>query len=193
MAEKSHFNLTNFISEIKSRGLSRPNRFEVSIARQNSDDKLVSLFCEISNLPGVAINSKGLRIYGPAYQRPVSIEFGGETINMTFYVDSNFNVKKYFDDWLFHVVNPNSFNVQYENDFVSDIVLKQLNEKNEVMYEVTLKDAFPRSITPMDLNMSSDNQVHKLNVTFSYRKWITNGSRILGDELKGPLDILRTD
>jgi hypothetical protein len=186
----STFKLADFISEVKSRGLSKPNRFEVEFARMNSDSKLVSLFCEISNLPGISINTKGLRIYGPAYQRPVSAEFGGEAINMTFYVDSDFHVKKYFDDWIFKVVNPNSFNVQYEDNYKSDITIRQLNEKNQITYQVKLIDAFPRAINMMDLNMASDNQVHKLNVTFSYRKWVTRDSEAKEPQLEGPLAIL---
>lgn len=189
---KSAFNLSNFISEIRGRGLSKPNKFEIFILRGNTNSKLVSLFCEISNLPGININTKGLRIYGPAYQKPVSTEFGGEAITMTFYVDANFDVKKYFDDWVFTVVNPNSFNVQYENYYTSDILIKQLNEKNEIIYDVTLIDAFPRAVNMMDLNMGADNQAHKLNVTFSYRKWVTTGSDNFVPKIKDPVKAIGT-
>jgi hypothetical protein len=200
MAEKkSGFSLSNFTEEVKSRNLARPNRFEVLFTAPASitsrigggEDagraRLVSLFCEISNLPGIAVTTKGQRIYGPAYQRPISLEYGGEAISMTFYVDKNFTVKSFFDRWIFSIVNPNNFNVSYDdtvtgtgfNKYTTDITINQLDEKDNITYSVKLIDAFPKVMNMMDLNMSSTNQVHKLNVTLGYRKWTTTYSESL--------------
>ena len=194
MAEtKSGFRLANFTQEVKTRNLARPNRFEVIFVApetinlsSKSITGLVSLFCEISNLPGLAITTKGQRIYGPAYQRPVSLEYGGEAINMTFYVDRDFKVKSFFDKWMFSIVNPNNYNVAYDDSierggtkYTTDITINQLDENGNIKYSVKLKEAFPKVMTMMDLNMSSTNQVHKLNVTFGYRKWVTDYSESL--------------
>lgn len=198
MAEtKSVFSLSNFTQEVKSRNLARPNRFEVIFAAPASitdggleKARLVSLFCEISNLPGIAVTTKGQRIYGPAYQRPISLEYGGEAISMTFYVDKDFTVKSFFDNWIFSIVNPNNFNVSYDENsgnagfkkYTTDITINQLDEQNKITYSVKLIEAFPKVINMMDLNMSSTNQVHKLNVTFGYRKWTTPYSESLGSK-----------
>jgi hypothetical protein len=72
---------------------------------------------------------------------------------------------------MFKVVNPNSFNVSYQKDYISQIKISQLNEKNAESYSVYLEDAFPRAINLLDLNMGATNQVHKLNITFAYRRW----------------------
>lgn len=187
---KANFKLSEFLSTIKNTELSRTNRFEVMFVTPSSiksaDNKLVSLFCEISNLPGLAITTKGQRIYGPAYQRPVSLEYGGEAINMTFYVDRDFKVKSFFDKWMFSIVNPNNYNVAYDDSIIpggtkytTDITINQLDQNNNIKYSVKLVEAFPKVITMMDLNMASTNQVHKLNVTFGYRKWVTDYSNSL--------------
>jgi hypothetical protein len=200
MAEtKSGFSLANFTEEVKTRTLARPNRFEVLFTAPTSITsrigggfdfqraKLVSLFCEISNLPGIAITTKGHRIYGPAYQRPISLEYGGEAISMTFYVDKDFAVKSFFDRWIFSIVNPKNYNVSYDGSdsqngstkYTTDITINQLDETNTVTYSIKLIDAFPKVMNMMDLNMGSTNQVHKLNVTFGYRKWTTEYSETL--------------
>jgi len=202
LGTKSNFDLAGFISEVKNRNLARPNRFEVIItppsslsASDTARAKLTSLFCEISNLPGIAITTKSQRIYGPAYQRPISLEYGGESIAMTFYMDSAFEIKTFFDRWIFSIVNPNNYNVSYDDSpdiknpkkYTTDITINQLNEKNLVVYSIKLIDAFPKVMNMMDLNMASTNQTHKLNVTFGYRKWTTEYAESLRLE---PVDVL---
>ena len=166
----AEFNLNRFTTAIKTNGISRPSRFEINIGtRPGSSD--VSLMCEISQLPGINITTKQFRIQGPAYQIPVGMEFNGEGIPMTFYVDKNLEIKKYFETWMYSIVNPNSFNVKYQKEYVSTITIYQLDEKDVRKYAVSLIDAFPKAIGQMDLNAAAANQMHRLTVMFAYRKW----------------------
>jgi hypothetical protein len=173
----STFNLNEFTRKVASGGLAVPSRFEVFInppaALNNfiSEGRTISLFCDIANLPGVSVTTKSHRIYGTPYQRPVSTEFGGEAISMTFYVDREMNTKAFFDSWIFKTVNLNSFNVSYPSDYVSTIEIRQLDQKDNETYSVILEDAFPRALSVLDLSMGAVNQVHKLTVTFAYRRW----------------------
>jgi hypothetical protein len=173
----ANFSISNFISEVNSRGLARPNRFEVFILPPSGlgafvgSGRLVSLLCESASLPAMSVSTKPFRIYGASYQRPVSSEFNGDGITLSFYIDNKMEVKSFFDAWMFKVVNPNSFNVSYQPEYVSQIKIAQLDEQNNESYSVYLEDAFPRAVNMLDLNMGSTNQVHKLNVTFAYRRW----------------------
>jgi hypothetical protein len=181
----STFNLEQFVAEVKGTGLARVNRFEIQINLPsglqssinfpqnitNENARLVSLFAEISNLPPVSLNVKPFKIYGPVYQRPTGIDYGGDGLSMTFHVDRTMNVKRFFDDWIETVVNRDTFNVSYERDYVTKIVIKQLDEKDNTTYEIELEDAFPRSLSMMELNNSAQNQTHRLNVVFAYRRW----------------------
>ena len=144
----SDFNLNNFITKITKTGVAKTNRFEVRISPPKAlqefknDGELVSLYCDISNLPGMSIITKGLRLFGPAYQRPVSSEFNGEAINMTFYLDRDMRVKAFFDAWMFRTVDPNSFNVNYAENYTATIKIFQLDENDKATYTVSLEDAF---------------------------------------------------
>jgi len=173
----SNFSISNFISEVNTRGLARPSRFEVFIlpppglGSLTTSSKFISLMCESASLPAMTVSTKPYRIYGASYQRPISSDFNGDGITLSFYVDNLMEVKSFFDAWMFKVVNPNSFNVSYQKDYISQIKISQLNEKNAETYSVYLEDAFPRAINLLDLNMGATNQVHKLNITFAYRRW----------------------
>ena len=173
----SNFSISNFISEVNNRGLARPTRFEVFIlpppelGSLTSSGRFVSLMCESASLPAMTVSTKPFRIYGASYQRPISSDFNGDGITLSFYIDNQMEVKSFFDAWMFKVVNPNSFNVSYQKEYVSQIKIAQLDEKNNESYSIYLEDAFPRAINMLDLNMGLTNQVHKLNVTFAYRRW----------------------
>ena len=174
----SNFNLSQFIGAVREDSLARVNRFEVFINAPKSltfKNKLnagaVSLYCEMASLPPVNISTKSFKIFGPTYQRPFSAEYGGEGISMTFHVDRDMQVKKFFDEWTTKVVDPDSGFVGFQEDYISTIRLRQLNERDEVTYELELEEAFPRSVNLLELNNSAQNQTHRLNVLFAYRYW----------------------
>jgi hypothetical protein len=170
--------VNDFLSAIKNNGISRPSRYEVLIGKPTGPrgnfyrfDRDVSLMCEISQLPSLIIQTKQLKIQGPAYQRPIGMDFNGDGIPMTFYVDKNLKIKTFFDDWMYSIVNPNSFNVKYQSEYVTTLRVSQLDESDNIKYTIELLDAFPRSMGQLDLNASSANQMHRLTVVFAYRKW----------------------
>jgi hypothetical protein len=99
------------------------------------------------------------------------MEFNGEGIPMTFYVDKNLEIKKYFENWMYSVINPNSFNVKYQTEYKAEIQIYQLDEQDKRKYAISLVDAFPKAIGQMDLNAGAANQMHRLTVVFAYRKW----------------------
>ena len=175
----ANFSIDQFQTEVKTRSLARPNRFEIVFpvpkgmtdSEELGDSRLISLFCESTSLPTQTIGVKQQRIYGPAYQRPFNTEFGGEGITMTFLVDGDMDVKGFFDAWLSIIVDPFQYFVYYPDNYTVPIIIKQLDEDDNPIYSVTLEDAFPRSMALMELSNTAQNSVHKLNVTFAYRRW----------------------
>lgn len=173
------FSLDKFRSQVLGgSGLARNNRFEVEIGVPNgmrsgsrNYGDLVSLYVEQANIPGLNISAKPFKIFGPTYQRPMTSEYGGEGLSMTFHVDRNMKVRNFFEDWMHTIVDPETFTVGYQEDYISTIRIRQLDEANNVTYEMELTEAFPRNMNLMDLNNSSSNQTHRLNILFAYRYW----------------------
>jgi hypothetical protein len=112
-------------------------------------------------------------------------EYGGEGVSLTFHVDRDMNVKKFFDEWTAVVVDPDTGLVNYQENYISTINLRQLNEQENVTYELELFEAFPRSVNLLELNNSAQNQTHRLNVLFAYRYWKDKGR----DFQTTPMDI----
>lgn len=173
----ANFTIRDFQTRVRTDGLARPNRFEVQIGvprallQLTREAPLISLFCESANLPVQNINVRQQRIYGPVYQRPVGTDYGGEGITLTFIVDNNMFVRGFFDAWLKAIVHPEEFYVHYKDNYVVPIRISQLNEQEAATYIVILEDAFPRSVSLMEVNNTTQNQVHKLTVNFAYRRW----------------------
>lgn len=193
----SNFNLSNFQAEVLGKGLARVNRFEVIIPRpkllnQRSPQKgfngaiiggervatstiapqRISLLCEQAAFPLFNINVKPYRIYGTPYQRPVTSDYGGDGLPMTFHVDREMTVKRFFEDWARFIINRDTFNVAYQEQYIVDIEIYQLDEFNRRTYGIKIIEAFPRSLNQMELNNNAQNQTHRLIVLFSYRKWM---------------------
>lgn len=174
---KSSFNLERFRTEVLSgETLARTNRFEVEIFSPRSlsgqyAGELASLYVEQASMPPINISTKPLKIFGPSYQRPITSEYGGEGISITFHVDGDLKVKSYFEDWMHLVVNDQTFAVGYQEDYASTIRIKQLDEQDNIIYDIELIEAFPKSMNIMDLNNASSNQTHRLNIIFGYRYW----------------------
>jgi hypothetical protein len=169
--------VSEFVSEISGRGLARQNRFLVEIPNVNfwpgGDENLLSLLCQSASLPGATIAVKKQNLFGPAYIRPASINYG-ETLAMTFLCDQEMWIKRLFDLWMHRVVNLSSFTVNYKNEYARDIVISQLDTKENATYQVKLIDAFPVSMGAMALNQSALDRFHLLPMTFAYRYWETD-------------------
>ena len=179
---KASFNLSQFIGAVREDSFARVNRFEVfinppaaMINKNRANAGAVSLYCEMASLPPVNISTKSFKIFGPTYQRPFGAEYGGEGISLSFHVDRDMNVKKFFDDWTSVVVDPDSGLVNYQENYTSTITLRQLDEQENITYELELYEAFPRSSNLLELNNSAQNQTHRLNVLFAYRYWKDTG------------------
>ena len=176
------FNLNNFRSFVNN-GLAKPNRFEIQINLPNaiastpsaqqlgSQDRTISIACEISHLPQLTVHTKPYIIYGPAQQRVITSDYGGDNIDMTFLLDKDMYIKTFFDTWIHNIVYPNTFNVNYLENYASDILISQLDENDNIKYQAMLISAFPKIISPLTLDYSATNQVHRMTVSFAYRKW----------------------
>lgn len=184
---KAHFSLDKFRAEILTSSLARNNRFEIIInppafLRQYGDK--VSLLAEQASLPMLNIASKSYKIFGPSYQRPFTSEYGGEGMSMTFHVDRSMVVRNFFEDWMHAIINPVAFTTAYQDQYIGNIEIRQMDEQNNITYAVRLLEAFPRNLNLMDLNHSASNQTHRLNILFAYRYW----ERV---ENSNPVDISR--
>lgn len=162
--------LYEFISQIKGEGLSRTNRFLVNIASPaalgGSDARLIQLYCEQAALPGMAYASTPVRSFGE--NREVVYERNFEPIALTFYVDRKMSVLSFFNDWMDTIVNPNTRESSYYDDYTTQMNITVQDVADNDTYEVEFREVYPKSVGAIQLDYNSKD-VAKLTVTFNYK------------------------
>lgn len=160
--------LSQFISEVKIRGMARNNRYLVEIPLNGEGSQIAALFCESVSLPGLSVATTPQRIYGEQHEIPYERMF--DPVTFTFYVDSGMIIKKAFDDWMSQIINPLTRAQAYYKDYIRNITIKVYNVDDSVPYMVTLKEAYPKSIQAVQLD-ANGKDIMRLTVTIVYKYW----------------------
>lgn len=168
------FSYDQFKSQIAKEGLARQNRFEVLISPPNfypAENEKISLYCQSVSIPGVNVASDAVRLMGEVVEIPYDRTFSGA--NMSFYVDSRMDVRKYFDDWINEIQNTVRRTFSYPDDFKSrEIKVTVLKLDDTPVYSITMYDAFPKSLGQLSLSNDSTG-VMTFDVSFDYRYYTT--------------------
>lgn len=181
----------SFLSSISRYGISRPNRFDILITnpsglvsgmaeslsrarhgtRKVEDNTLAGIRCESFELPGKTLRSVAEEnVYGPSYEIPQGVTFSN-SISATFLLDRNLHIKRYFDAWQDSIHDANTFNMNYYDDYIRDMFVRQLDEQDVPVYSCRIYEVYPKSVELISLNNTSRDQASKLSVSFAFRYW----------------------
>jgi len=185
--------LSRFIKLVKSKDFAFRSKYKVVLPRTvgiSSPSNLdsgsmtaedVAMLCESAEIPGLVYNTTPFHVYGPTFERPTMVSYGGENMTMMFMVDQEFNVRRYFESWIRLISNPASYQFNYPDKYLSSgITITQLKHRDEALldskreigvYTVRLIDAFPKAIVPMQID-GAGRDMHRLAVVFTYRQWV---------------------
>lgn len=176
----AEFNVENFVATTSIYSFARKNRWEVIIdnpVAADEQNRFVSLYCEEANWPGMNIATKSFKPFGPGRTMPTNVEYQGDGQGLTlkFYVDQNMFVREYFDAWMHMVVMPAYFNVNYRVVYLRNMLLRQLDEANNITFEMIVWDVFPRTMEQMNMPSASPLQdaFQKVIINFAFRYWET--------------------
>ena len=173
------------IDKLRSKigGFAKGNRYNVTFSNLPTGlnaavNENLQYLCESVSLPTKGIASNPQKIYGPPREIPY-----GETFTeaaLSFILDDAFNVKRFFDQWQKHIINPISGNVaNYWNDITGTINIVRLgNDATSFAdatdkYKIELREAYPSAVGEIALGHSQGSEILKLSVTFKYRKWMS--------------------
>ena len=175
----------NFISEIKSQGLARTNRFAVLFTPPTSVNpanlRKTLLFCDQASLPGVNFSTVQNRSYGEVREVPYEKLF--DTCQLTFHVDKDMMVKSLFDQWIQSIQNPVTRTYSYYNDYITNMQIEVQDLADNTRYEMTLYEAYPKTIGAISLSNESKDTM-KLTVTFQYKYWTSSSIQQIGNGQK---------
>jgi hypothetical protein len=184
-------NVAGFLTQIdKAGGLARPNLFQVQIyvgalianAKEGAGGWIteyagvdaagaglrLALMCTAGELPGFQYATDQQHLYGPKFSFPTLPQYSDLTL--TFFVGQDMMEKLFFDAWMFMIMEPTTNNFNYIDEFSTMIDIMQLDDQDDAPYVTTLIDAYPISISAMRVDWANNNEVHKMDVTFTYKR-----------------------
>ena len=166
------FAYSNFLAKVKEKGLAVQNRFQVVFSQPACFEWFglsdISLMCKSVSVPGVNVATSSERIIGEVREIPYDRNFGAA--NLTFWVNSQFDTREYFERWIDGIQNPNTRILSYYNDIKTDVVITTLNKMDEPVFETKLYAAHPKSIGQLSLDNESTGAM-TLDVTFDYHHY----------------------
>jgi len=187
----TEFNINNFIQNLSQHNeLAKTDKFDVLLTppaavasyaglSPASATKGFYLQCDTSELPGRDIKMSEYVNHAFIRRVPHMNQYG--SANFTFICTGDFWEKKLFDAWLDYMVPAQTGLVNYPLDpnnnrnYECDIFCNQYDMTGTQIYQAQLVDAIPTHMSVLNQSWESD-AAHKLNITFEFRKWITNGT-----------------
>lgn len=170
--------LNQFTTEIKNRNVSRTNLFAVQIVSPNgvgnvtpdrSTDSLLPFFCYGASTP--SFNFLTQDNYSTAgTKRKFIYDHDYANLRLEFYVDQNYETKKYFDSWKSLILNTRR-NFAFPDDYTSDkLYLSILNLDDKEVYRYSYSKVFPKTISEINLSWLNGNQISTFNVEFTFEE-----------------------
>ena len=184
--------LKDFMTLVRQENLARSNRFEVIISApimdghsisQGDTARVVSMLAEDVIFPGLLLGTRMIRLNNILEPRATAIDFGGDSITVTFLCDNAWAAKDFFGDWMRKTVDPNHREIRYPDEYYGEMQIHALNEQDEIIAKWNLIDVFPRSIAPIQAS-ATNSQVLRMPVSFTYKKWqVMGGYTPQGDQI----------
>ena len=161
-------------------GFAFANKYLVTLADlptglSSTEAKLLQYTCENTSLPTRSIQASEKLIYGTSYQMPYKHAYG--EISMTFYLTEDMQSKSFFDRWLDKIVDPNTGDIGYYEDYTCNITVGMYARSddspfgNTPKYEVQLESAWPSIVAEVAMSHAAGGEIAKLPITFQYKKW----------------------
>jgi len=172
------------IDKLRSKigGFAKGNRYNVTFGNlpaglSTTVNENLQYLCESVSLPTKGIASNAQDVYGPPREIPYRETFTEAALS--FILDDAFTVKRFFDKWQENIINVETGNVNYWNNFVATINITRLsNDATSFadatdMYKIELREAYPSAVGEIALGHTQGGEILRLSVTFKYRKWMT--------------------
>ena len=165
--------ISDFVA-ITAGGMARSNRYTMILEPPEGtlpagiQLRNLLLYCDNIVLPGLSINTTPIRIFGEERQTPT--EFSYESINVSFYVDSEMHIKEFFDNWIKKIQYGRERTFAYYDSYISDVKILIQDVKDNSRYQITLYECYPKTIFPIQLDYGNKD-VMKLNVNLQYKYW----------------------
>ena len=128
-------------------------------------------------MPAHDLQSEEHVTHGPPSQIVTGHGFTG-TIGASFYADKYLRERHFFEAWQKMAVGMRDHRVGYLKDYAGTINIYQLGSHDQdgdttdvPTYAIRATECYPETVSAVEYNYGSANQIVKINVGFQYRQW----------------------
>jgi len=129
----------------------------------------LEIMLESTDMPGKNLATTEVKYNGDFYKVPYTNTY--EAQSFTFRCSRDMYEKNIIDDWMNLIFNPTTHEIGYMDEYATNITINQLNEQDQIVYSVILKDAFPSLCSPVAMSNEDKDTFARLQVEFMYRRW----------------------
>tara|TARA_B100001063_G_scaffold144003_1_gene134514 strand:+ start:184 stop:1122 length:939 start_codon:yes stop_codon:yes gene_type:complete len=136
----------------------------------------VNMHCESVSMPAHDLQSETIDHFGPPRQMVTGHGFTG-TIGATFYADKYLRERHFFEMWQKMAVGMTNHKAGYYDDYIGTIQILQLGsldgegDRDVPTYGIEATEVYPESVTAIEYNYGSVNQIVRVTVAFQYKQW----------------------
>ena len=130
----------------------------------------LDIMVESTDIPGKNLTTTDIKYNGDFYKIPYSVVY--ETQQFVFKCSRDMYEKNIIDDWMNLIFDPTKHEIAYMDDYSTNIIINQLNEQDEIVHSIILKDEFPTTCAPMSVSNEDKDTFARLQCQFMYRRWI---------------------
>lgn len=137
--------------------------------RKGEEVRGLAMTCEQTEMPGKSFTTSDVKYSGEYFRVPYNNVFGLHSF--TFHVSGDLYEKAIIDTWMSNIINEKTQEIEYYDNYVSDITISTLDTQGKETYSVVLKDAYPVFCNPVTMSHNESDSGCILIVQFSYKRW----------------------
>ena len=179
------FEIGQFMSKVENLGgIARKNRFSVEITPPRSLNQEASAINFLAKTVSFPARSMGTASYRSGGQFALSVPYETvfEPVSLTMLNTNNHAPRIFWTNWLEHIQNMDSYNMQYYKNFIGTIKISQYNETHkEAMhadYTVILHEAWPKGIGAIELGWDSA-ELEDFEIDIQYSWWTSTAASLI--------------
>jgi hypothetical protein len=175
-------NLAQFRSELNKRNVARPSHYYVQIVPPPSfselygdqfaviDPTLVSMWCSQAMTPQTTIATRD-EFLVDGTKRKYAYDQDFQNLTLHFYLDQDFDIQKFFDQWKYAIV-PQRRKFNYPDNYTANSLnIFILNQEGVATYKYEYFRVFPKSINSVELSYNSGTTFSTFSVDFVFEDY----------------------
>lgn len=166
------------------------------IGNNQPNGRELSTLCNAAQLPGRQVLT--MNVTRGLEMQKMPNGYAVDDVTLSFHLLNDYGVKNYFDEWYSTIINENK-DVNYKDTYVRSVKIHQLRKPilgrtatfgpistnlelgGGSVYTVELKDAFPTTLSGIELSDDATDAVMKFSVQLSYTDWESKTPSLLSN------------